>query len=375
MAAKVRVGVIGLGIGMGHATRYRECPQAELVAICDRDTAWLEHAQQSLHAPHAFTDYRDLLRSPDVDAVSICLPTVLHAQATIRALRAGKHVLCEKPMATNAKEAEAMAAAARTAGKVLMISQNQRFTPEAQYLKRRVEEGELGDIYFVRTGWRRPMGMFPSPVSRRATGIVDRNWFNQRAMGGGVLRDLGSHMLDLSLWLLGFPQVSEILSANYAMFTPDHAAAYGRRADAEDLAAGMIRFSNGASLQLEVSFGSFVESEVVFLELYGARGGAALRNGLRLFGGTNSAYTITVPQRFDMRVETPQAHFIRVIQEGSEPLVTAEQGVAVIRVLDALYASGILGQKEVCALRRAKARLPKRGSRRKSGARSQKRKR
>lgn len=356
MAAKVRVGVIGLGMGMGHARRYRECPEAELAAFCDRDAAWLAHVQREMQVPHTFTDYGDLLDRPDIDAVSICLPTALHAEAAVRALGAGKHVLCEKPMATNARDARAMAAAAKRARKVLMISQNQRFTQEAQYLKRRLGKGELGDLYFVRTGWRRPMGMLPQPVAHRATGAFSRNWFNQQAGGGGVLRDLGSHMVDLSLWFLGFPKIAQVLGANYAMFTPQHAAAAGQRADAEDLAVGMIRFANGASLQLEVSFGTFVESEVVFLELYGTRGGASLRNGLRLFGGGEGAYTTTVPQRFSIPVETPQAHFVHAIQKGSEPLVTPEQGVAVIEVLDALYAGGVTQRKPVRPGRRAKKR-------------------
>ena len=347
MPSKLRVAVIGLGMGMGHAHRYRDCAEAELVAICDNDPAWLGHCQAALQVPLTFTDYRALLKCPEVDAVSICLPTHLHAQATIAALRAGKHVLCEKPMATNAKDAQAMAAAAKAARKALMISQNQRFTPEAQYLKHRLQRGELGDLYFVRTGWRRPMGMFPSPTAQRATGAFSRNWFNRRATGGGVLRDLGSHMLDLSLWFLDFPKVSEVLSANYAIFTPEHSAAHGQKGDAEDLAVGMVRFANGASLQLEVSFGTFVESEVVFLELYGTRGGASLRNGLKFFGASKEAYTTTIPQRFTGRVETPQAHFVHSVQKRTQPLVTPDQGVAVIRLLDALYSSGTLERKHL----------------------------
>ena len=342
MSERTRVAVIGLGgIGLHHVRNFESCPQARLVALCDRDADWLTHTGREHPGYRLYTDHHQVLQDQEVEAIALCLPTILHSRLTIEALQAGKHVLVEKPMACNAEEARPMVAAAQASGKLLMVSQNQRFTTEAQFLHRIIEEGRLGSIYHVRTGWRRPLGMFPSPVTVRATGTIDRNWFNQRQVGGGVLRDLGSHMLDLSMWLLGFPAVADVLGANYSVFSPAFAAEYGAVADAEDFATGMIRFENGATLQLETSFGVHTDLEEVYLELYGTRGGAALRNGqLKVFGGDHGAHSVET-MRFTQPGGSPQAEFVQAIQAGRPPLVTGEQGVRIIELLDALYARGI----------------------------------
>ena len=342
MSEPTRVAVIGLGMGLHHARVYKSSAMAALTAICDKDPAWLAHISRELEVPRIYTDYHELLRDTEVEAVSVCVPTSLHARVTIEALEAGKHVLCEKPMACTAAEARSMVAAARSAGKLLMVSQNQRFTSPAQYLRRIIDDGELGNIYFVRAGWRRTMGGFPSPTAERATGMINRNWFNEREAGGGVLRDLGSHMLDLSLWLLGFPAVAEVLGASYSVFVPGVAAQHGAQADAEDFASGMVRFANGTALQIEVSFGAYVEKEEIYLDLYGTRGGASLHDQeiLKVFGEDHGAFSTSV-KRLGPAISNPQENFIQAVQTGAAPLVTGEQGVAVIELLDALYAGGI----------------------------------
>src|ERR1019366_2483002 len=132
----LRVGVIGLNMGQGHAETYKKLPNADLVAVCDKDAGWLELCRGKWEVPNAFTDYREMLAMPELDAVSVALPTFLHLPVGLAAFEHGKHVLMEKPMAMNAKEGEQMAAAAKAAGKTLMISLNQRFDPDVQYLKR-----------------------------------------------------------------------------------------------------------------------------------------------------------------------------------------------------------------------------------------------
>lgn len=337
----LRVGVVGLGMGMGHVEAYRHMPGVEVVALCDLDQAWLGEIGAQVGARLLFSDYREMFARPELDAVSVCLPTALHAPVTISALEHGKHALCEKPMALDASEARAMVAAAEAAGRVLMVSQNRRFEAPAQYLHQLVTGGGLGRLYFVRAGWRRPMGVLPSPSSARGAGVINRNWFNQRRAGGGVLRDLGSHMLDLGLWLMGFPPVAEVLGASFSAFLPAWAAQHGETADAEDLATGMIRLQDGSALQLEVSFGSQVEREVVFLELYGTQGGASWRDGLRVFRAEPGAVSTDV-KRFVGPTSSPQAEFVRAIRTGEPPMVAPQESVAVIEVIDRLYAGGIV---------------------------------
>ena len=337
----LRVGVIGLGMGGAHAVAYRELPNAELVGICDISEPWLRHCQEAWAVPVALADHADLLARDNIDAVSVAVPTHLHSTVTIAALRAGKHVLVEKPMATSAREAETMASASRAAGRTLMVSYNQRFSPEVMYLKRYIEEGGLGGIYFARTVWRRPLGMLPSPVAERPTGPYDRNWFNEAARGGGVALDLGSHVIDLALWLMEFPEIEDACGRTYAMFGPAWAQAQGATFDADDHTVGLVRFANGASMQVEVSFGSHTDREIIEVELFGTDGGAVRRAGepLRLFGSAAGAYTVVEP-RVVGPATSPQAEFVNSVLEGRGPLCTAEQGIAAMRIIDALRAGG-----------------------------------
>jgi len=332
---KIRVGIIGMGgIAGAHVEGYRRSPHAELFAIGDVDAKWLEFCRQSSNVPHAFADYRKMLELDGLDAVSICLPTHLHGEASIAAMNAGKHVLCEKPMATTVAEAGAMAEAARRTGRRLMISFNQRFDGGTQFLRRYIEAGNLGDIYFARTGWRRPLGMFPQALESRPTGAYDRNWFNEKARGGGVTLDLGCHMIDKTMYLLGFPEVERVVGKAYSIFEPT----MSKKNTAEDLAAGMIFFKNGLSLQVEVSFGSFVEREVVFVELYGDKGGASLRDGLKLFSECDGSYITAVPRNFPPG-RHPAEVFAECLVKGEPTPCTPEEGVAVTKVLCAIRES------------------------------------
>jgi predicted dehydrogenase len=334
---KLRVGVVGLGMGSNHVRTYQSLPQAELIAVCDSDEPWLRHCQQQWNVPRIFTDYQEMFALEELDAVSIALPTYLHSPATIAALEAGKHVLVEKPMAMDAADAERMAEAAQRSARTLMVSYNQRFNPEIRFLKRCISEGHLGDIYYARTLWRRPLGVLPAPIGRRPTGDYNRNWFNETDKGGGVARDLGSHVIDVAMWLLGFPEVAEVQGCAYTIFGPQSEAHHGFKFDADDHSVGFVRFANGSSLHVEVSFGSHTDQEVINAEFFGSKGGA-LRSPLKLFGEVAGTYT-TVTPRLDEGPASTQAEFVDSILAGRPPIITPEQGIAVMRIID-----GIRGQ-------------------------------
>ena len=341
MTDKLRIGIIGVGaIGVGHANTFRANPCCELIALCDQDAAWVEKAKTDYGAKYGFTDWRDVIARDEVDAVAVCLPTVFHEPVTVAALNAGKHVLCEKPMAVNGEQARSMAAAASATGKTLMISYNQRFGGDIQYLKRYIEEGNLGEVYFVRTGWRRAMGILPSPTMGRATGDYSRNWFNEKAMGGGVTTDLGSHVIDLAMYLTGFPKVKEVTGVAYGKFLPEYLKGKGVACDADDHSVGFVKFENGASMQFEASFGSYVEKDKIFQAIYGDKGGAHREIGepVKLFSKAADAYTTIIP-RINIPATTPMDHFVECILECKTPIVTPDQGVAVTEILDGIYAS------------------------------------
>jgi predicted dehydrogenase len=333
---RLKTAVIGLGVGLSHVQQYQRLPNAELMAICDADPAWLSHCQAAYAVPEAYTDYHELLARSEAEAVSICLPVHLHLPVALDCLAAGRHVLVEKPLAANTAEAQRMAGAARDAQRVLMTSYNQRFGPDMLYLKRVVDEGRLGDIYFARAAWRRPLGQLPQPVSLRATGAYNRNWFNEADKGGGVGRDLGAHMIDAALWIMGFPEIADVTGRAYAHFGPQLAAGAGTRFDVDDHTVGFVRFKNGASLQLEVSFGQHVDQELVVNEFFGTSGGASRGSaGLTLAGEDSGVYTTTRPRLVDTSAST-QGHFVESILAGRAPIITPEQGVAVMRIIDGL---------------------------------------
>ncbi len=189
----VNIGIIGMaGIAGAHLGGYDKHPEARVVACCDIDAE--KAAKRAEQGATAYQDYRELLADPNVDAVSVCLPTFLHAEVSIAALQAGKHVLCEKPMALTVAECDRMLAAAEASGRVLMIAHCIRFWPEYEALKVIVDRGAYGAVqsaYFVRMG-----GM---PMWSQG------GWMRDPARSGGAILDLHIHDADYAAYLFGLP--------------------------------------------------------------------------------------------------------------------------------------------------------------------------
>lgn len=343
---KLRVGVAGLGKGYDHIKAYQKNPNVELYAICDIDRNWMDYVAKAENPVMKYESFAEMVKDPNLDAISVCQPTNYHAEATVAALEAGKHVLCEKPMATCYEDALKMIRASEKTGKKLMISHQQRFGKDIQLIKRRQEAGFFGDIYFVRIAWRRPKKSLPPTFGIRPNGeIYNRNWFNEKDNGGGVLRDLGTHLIDLVLYLTGFPEFDCASGSLYRKFFPSgYDGSYP--VNAEDLACGHLKFKNGMSVELEVSFASHIENEILLTELYGTQGGVS-RGGLierhdevRFFSSNDEGSFVETMT--DCRIKTKSAmdYFVDAILEDREVPITAAQGAEVIRILDALYKSG-----------------------------------
>ena len=283
-----------------------------------------------------------MLANPAIDAVSVTTPNFLHCDATVKALEAGKHVLCEKPLAMNAQEGQKMVDAAKKSGKKLMCGYHYRFTPEVQLLKRFAEAGEFGEMYFART------------IAMRRRGIPGWGMFiSKEKNGGGPLIDIGVHMLDATMHVMGFPKPVKVFGQTFQKF--------GKRADVtglmgqwdyknftvEDFAAAQILFENGASLQLESSFvAEQQERDAMFFQIFGDKGGGRY-NPLQMFTEKHGALLDITPQYLPQGV---QAHheeiksFVQSVLDDTPVVTPGEQALEITKIIDAIYKSGETGE-------------------------------
>lgn len=345
----MRVGIIGAGnIAGGHIRAYAQNPDVEIVAVSDVSSERLALTAREFGLTRGFNDYRDLLAIPEIEAVSVCVPNWLHAPVTIEALNAGKHVLCEKPPALSTADAQRMVEAARQTGRKLMICFNYRYRNDTRFVKRLIDAGELGDIYYIKASWLRCAG-----IPGRKGG-----WFTRKALsGGGPLIDLGVHLLDLTLWLLGHPRPVSVSASTYAALGPrglhyfaHHTQPEGEPFEVEDLASAFIRLDNGATLLLETSWAMHTSSgrDEYLLHLYGTEGGAeldvrnyCLTDTVRVFRDLGGVPVDSAPHALQAGNGHAGAinHFLWAIREDHPPECTPEQGVALMQLVDAIYRS------------------------------------
>lgn len=347
MAKKVRIGVIGSGgIANGaHLPGYSQIPDdCEIFAICDIVPEALEKtAAKYPNIPHKLSDYRELLAMPEIDGVSVCTPNFAHHQITMDALKAGKNVLCEKPIAMNAIQGAEMVAEARKAGKILQIGYNSRFQPSNQALKRYIDAGELGDIYYARA------------QALRVRGIPGWGVFiDKEKQGGGPLIDIGVHMLDLTLWFMGHPKPVAASGITYQKFgTRSDVVGFMGQWDhtkftVEDFAAALIRFDNGATVMLESSFVANLKQETQNVTLLGTDGGAEAYplSLTQEKHRTVVSYEPKIPGGNNLNTHYAEMKaFVECIRDGKEPLVTGEHGLMVAQIMDAIYKSSEEGKE------------------------------
>jgi predicted dehydrogenase len=330
------------GIGNVHVESYNATGAAEVVALCDNDGARVAAQGERLNIQERYTDYHALLKS-DVDAVSICVPNVAHAEVAIAALKAGKHVLLEKPMAMNAAEAAKIQEAAKKSGKVLQLGMSWRHAEQSRVVREYVEKGLLGEIYQMRA------------VMIRRRGIPGLGgWFTTKGLsGGGPLIDLGVHWFDLAMWLTGLWTPTAVSAGNYAKFGPrmgDYRYVnmwagpprLGGVFDVEDYSAGFVRFGAQATLSFEVAWACNACSEL-FLEILGDKGGARIQQNkppVILTEQEGRPVDVALQIRDDVKgYHVQAATFLAACRGEADPAATGEQGLVVMKLIDAIYAS------------------------------------
>ena len=334
MPRKVRIGVIGLGWpGQEHLKHYKAIKQVDVEALCDIDAELAQRIASENDVKEVYSDHEDLLRNEKIDAVSVCLPNYLHSPVTIDALKASKHVLCEKPPALNAKQAQKMADVASGNGKILMYALMQRFRADVQIVKDFVESGDLGKIYFAKTGY----------VRRRDIPSGSGGWFLDKSRaGGGALIDIGVHALDRAWYMMGNPKPVSVSGSVYSEF--GHTLPKKVKFDVDDSAFGLIKFENGATLYVEATWAVNYESGS-FNTIAGTKGGAQL-DPLVIYTERKGTLLDITPNVEDLNPFALEIeHFIDCITTGKEPMPSAEQGVMLMQMLDGIYRSSKTGKE------------------------------
>jgi predicted dehydrogenase len=338
----LRVGVVGLGwAGETHLKAYQQIPGVQVVAVSDTRPEVMGKVQIANDVEAGYENWQDLVDRPDIDVVSVATPNFLHMPVAVAALESGKHVLTEKPIARNATEGQAMVEAAEKAGRVLQVSFNHRKRGDVEALKHMIDAGMLGSIYYAKTYWLRRRGV-----------PHWGGWFAQHELaGGGPLIDIGVHMLDMTLYLLGEPEVEAVSGAVYAELAPR-----GRGAgkplqgpfDVEDLSVVFVRLAGGVTLFLEASWAGYGQHMDDFgVELFGTDAGAFIDNRewrnedtLRIYQDLGGVPAVSVP-----RVGKGEGHlgvvrdFIDVIRGGDWAGHTGRDGLKRARIIEAAYRS------------------------------------
>ena len=346
----LKVGVIGTGgISGVHLGGYSRNPNVEIYALCDINEKNLARRAEEYKVSRTFTDYREMLALPELDAVSVCTWNSAHAECAIAALRAGKHVLCEKPMALNTAQAEEMEKAAKESGKLLMIGFVRRFGNDCAVLKDFIDGGSFGDIYYAKAQYLRRKG-------------CPGGWFGDKSRsGGGPLIDLGVHVIDLCRYLMGGPQPVSVYGATFNKLGDRRqikdARGYSSTVvsqedifDVEDMATALIRFDNGAVLSVEASFSLNIEKDVGNIELFGTRAGCKLDPELTIFTDMNQYLAnVKLAQStalsFDGLFDNEINHFVGCIETGRPCRNPAQDGVTLMRILDGIYESARTGHE------------------------------
>ena len=329
---KIRVAVIGAGnvAQIAHLPAYKNHPEVELVALVEEDQVKARKVAAQFGIGQVYDDITRMLKGEEIDAVDICTPNYLHAPMAITALRAGCHVLCEKPVARNATEAKKMVNTAKKSKKILMVAMNNRFRRDVEILKEFVKRGELGNVQLVKAGWR-----------RTAQDWKDREWFkDQKKSGGGALLDLGLPKMDLAMWIAGLKKPTRV-SCN--LFQLD-----GRRG-VEDSACAMVNFADGSCLILEVTWNLLEPKDNVYPEIYGSKGAATL-HPFRVHKAMHG-HLVNVTPAIEQRNYYKESyrreidHFIDCIQRKRKPLTPGAEAASVLRILDAMYESAASGRE------------------------------
>jgi predicted dehydrogenase len=354
-STELRVGIIGCGgiAGGKHLPSLTKLSAVKMIAFCDivEERAVSKAEKYGVKGAKVYTDYRKMLETEKLDVVHVCTPNISHAEITVAALEAGCHVMCEKPMAKTAAGARLMAEAAKRTGKKLSIGYQNRFRADSKYLKSFCDAGGLGEVYFAKA----------HALRRRAVptwGV----FLDEEAQGGGPLIDIGTHALDLTLWMMNNYEPDYCVGTTYKKLGQRENCAnpWGpwdpKKFTVEDSAFGFIHFKNGATVFLEASWAlNMRKTDEAICTLCGTEAGADMWDGLHINGERFGKLYVEKAQlepgsvpfysgKGEDPAEMEAASWINAVLEDKTPVVLPEQALVVTEILEAIYKSNATGK-------------------------------
>lgn len=352
----VKIGIIGCGgIANGkHMPSLKKIKNVQMVAFCDiiEERAVKAAEEYGVEGAKVYTDYKELLKDRDIEVVHVCTPNRSHAFISIDAMEAGKHVMCEKPMAKTYKEAKEMLDVSERTGMKLTIGYQSRWRADSLYLKKMCEDGELGEIYYGKA------------IALRRRAVPTWGVFlNEYEQGGGPLIDIGTHALDLTLWMMDNYKPKMVVGTTFEKLKnqKDCGNAWGdwdpKKFTVEDAAFGFIVMENGATIMLESSWALNIRNpKEAITMICGTEGGADMFDGLNINFIKNGRQCILKPDLTaggvafydgdgdeDPSVLEARAWLDAVVND-HEPRTKASQALVVTQILEAIYESAKTGK-------------------------------
>ena len=347
---KIKVGIIGTGnISALHMAGYKALGElCEVTAVCDIDAGKVKAYAANHGVAKYYTDYNEMMEKEQLDAVSVCTWNAAHKGAAIAALKGGANVICEKPMAMNEAEAAEMERVSAETGKLLMIGFVRRFGNDADILKKFIDNGDMGELYFAKATYLRRNG-------------CPGGWFGDKEYsGGGPLIDLGVHVIDLVRYLAGGAKPVSVYGVTYNNLGENRASGgqswvssttgFNFKYTVEDFASALIKFDNGLTLAVEASFNLNIKKDMGNIELFGTKSGARVDPQIEFFSDMNGMMVDVKPYgdtslNFNGLFNREIAHFVDCVRNNTPCKSGANDGVVLMRIIDAIYKSAETGSE------------------------------
>jgi predicted dehydrogenase len=326
MTKNVNVGVVGCGVHaqLAHLPFLKKNKRCNLLAICDNDLRKIDYLGAKYSIPIKYQDFQEIVEDKEIEALVIATPSYLHAPMAVTALKYGKEVLCETPMATNLREAREMVRVAKRTKRKLIPAMNNRLRPDVQVLKKFIKQGELGEVYYTKTGW----------LIGTSEWILSPGRLASISSSGGAFLSLGVHLLDIALFLLANRQAKTIFASVHRK-EPE--------AEVEDTAMCTISFADETLLTIEVGWSLLFEKDFLYCNVFGNKG-AALLNPLKIQKELhnelfNVTPTIAHKKIYRTSYELQSQYFVDCLARRTQPPITSDDGLVIAKITEAFYES------------------------------------